>query len=142
MTAVLMRRAGTARRLLFLVAALGVTAAVPAKGQSANPGRTVLGTWRGPVLTDGPSGIMTVVVLQEAGVWKTTTDFEGDGIPPAGEVRDFNVEGNVVTWVQTVGEFEVVYRAMVEGDLMKGDLEAYQGGTMVAAGTFELKKQA
>jgi hypothetical protein len=113
-----LRRAGTAARLCFLVAAFGMTA-VQAEGQSADPLSTIAGTWRGPVLTDGPSGIMTVAVVQEAGTWKTTTDYEGDGIPPAGEVRDFKVEGNVVTWAQSVGEFEVIYRA-TEGDMMKG----------------------
>jgi hypothetical protein len=141
MTAALSGRAGTAARLLSLVVLLGMTVAIPAAGQSANGVSPMVGTWRGPVLTDGPSGIMTVIVAQEAGAWKTTTDYEGDGIPPGGEVRDFKVEGNLVTWAQTVGEFEVVYRAKVEGDVMRGDLEAYQAGTMVAGETFELKKQ-
>jgi hypothetical protein len=142
MIAALSGRAGTAVRLLTLIAMLGLTGNLPAAAQSASPAAgSVAGTWRGPVITDGPSGVMTVVVVQEAGAWKTTTDYEGDGIPPGGTVREFKVEGNLVTWAQTVGEFEVVYRAKVEGDVMRGDLEAYQAGTMVAGGMFELKKQ-
>ena len=142
MIAAVSGRAGTAVRLLTLIAMLGVTSNLPAIAQSASPpAGNLAGTWRGPVLTDGPSGIMTVVVVQEAGGWKTTTDYEGDGIPPGGDVRDFKVEGNLVTWAQTVGEYEVLYHAKVEGDTMRGDLYAYEGGTMVAGGTFELKKQ-
>lgn len=129
------------RRVLSLALLLALVP-LAAMGQSANGSAPALaGTWRGPVITDGPSGIMTVILSQEAGVWKNITSYEGDGIPPAGEVRDVKVEGNVITWAQTVAEFEVMYRATVDGDLMRGELEAYQGGAMVAGGTFELKKQ-
>ncbi|HSR15194.1 MAG TPA: hypothetical protein VLL51_05550 [Gemmatimonadales bacterium] len=129
------------RRVLSLALLLAL-APLTAMAQSGNGAAPALaGTWRGPVITDGPSGIMTMVLSQEAGVWKNITSFEGDGIPPAGEARDVRVEGNVITWTQTVAEYEVMYQATVDGDLMRGELVAYQGGAMVAGGSFELKKQ-
>ena len=101
-----------------------------------------IGTWKGTFVTDGPSGGMTMVFAQENNLWKVSATAEAEGAPPAsGDARDVKVEGNAFSFTQTFGEFDVMFKGTREGDLLKGTLEAYQAGSMVGSGTFEVKKQ-
>jgi hypothetical protein len=133
------RRAVTSACFLAAIAALLAIAAPHAVAQSAKS--PAAGSWRGAFTTDGPSGTMTVSLAHEADAWKATNVVEADAAPPSGDIRELKVEGNLVSWVQTFGEYDVTFKATIEGDLMKGWIEAYQGGMMVAGGSFELKKQ-
>ena len=133
------RRAVTGAYLLVAIAALLTVAAPRAEAQSAESPAS--GSWRGAFVTDGPSGTMTVSLTHAADDWKATNTLEADAAPPGGDIRELKVEGNQVSWVQTFGEYDVTFKATIEGDLMKGSIEAYQGGMMVAGGSFELKKQ-
>jgi hypothetical protein len=101
-----------------------------------------VGTYKGPFVTDGPSGNMTFTFAQENKVWKVNAAAEAEGAPPAsGDARDVKIEGNNFSFAQTFGEYDVLFKGTKEGDLLKGTLEAYQAGSMVGSGTFELKKQ-
>jgi hypothetical protein len=133
------RRAVTGARFLAAMVALLAVATPRAEAQSAES--PAAGSWRGLFTTDGPSGTMTVSLTHEANAWTATDALEAEAVPPAGDIRELKVEGNQVSWVQTFGEFDVTFKAMIEGDVMKGSIEAYQGGAMVAGGAFELKKQ-
>lgn len=130
---------------LFAATAIGT---VPARAQSPAPApatplaaAAVLGTWRGPFVTDGPTGIFVLTIEQEAGAWKVTMSAESEGAPPGSDVRDFKLEGNVATWAQSYGDMDVSFKATLSGDVMRGTLEAFQAGAVVGGGSFELKKQ-
>jgi hypothetical protein len=99
------------------------------------------GTYKGGFVTDGPSGSMTLTFTQETAGWKAISLLEGEGVPPGGDPRDIKVEANTFQYAQTYGEYDVLFKGTLEGDTIKGTLEAYQGGSMVGSGTFELKKQ-
>lgn len=101
-----------------------------------------IGTFKGPFVTDGPSGTMTFTFAQANNAWKVNALAEAEGAPPAsGDARDVKVEGNAFSFAQTFGEYDVLFKGTREGDMLKGTLEAYQAGSMVGSGTFELKKQ-
>jgi hypothetical protein len=131
----------TAIRLAAAFLTMTAMGTVTVEAQSPAAPVNVIGTWRGPFVSDGPSGIMVVTIAQEAAVWKVTSGTDAEGAPPGSEVRDFKVEGNVATWAQTYGEYEVSFKAAIDGDTMRGTMEIYQAGAVVAGGTFELKKQ-
>jgi hypothetical protein len=133
------RRALSGARAVVTLGMLLAAGISRLEAQSADS--PALGTWRGQFVTDGPSGIMTVVVTHEAAAWKATNSLESENAPPGGDIRDLKVEGSTVTWAQTFGEFDVIFKATVEGEAMKGSIEAYQGGALVGGGSFELKKQ-
>jgi len=100
------------------------------------------GTYKGSWTSDGPSGTATLVIAKDGMAWKVTHTLEGDQVPPpSGDPRDWKTEGNAFSFAQTYGEFEVMFKGTLEGDLIKGTIEAYQGGSMVGTGSFELKKQ-
>ena len=100
------------------------------------------GTYKGSWTSDGPSGIGTLTIAKDGASLKVTHLLEGDQVPPpTGDPRDWKVEGNAFTFAQTYGEFEVTFKGTMEGDLIKGTIEAYQGGSMVGTGSFEYKKQ-
>jgi len=97
---------------------------------------------RGRGRARGPSGTGTLTIAKEGETWKVTNLLEGDQVPPpTGDPRDWKTEGNAFSFAQTYGEFEVMFKGTVEGDVIKGTLEAYQGGSMVGSGSFEFKKQ-
>ncbi|HEX9892669.1 MAG TPA: hypothetical protein VGA78_02050 [Gemmatimonadales bacterium] len=102
-----------------------------------------VGTFKGTFVTDGPSGNMTLTIGQENKVWKFSGAVEAEGAPPAnGDGRDIKVEGNAFEFTQTFGEFDVIFKGTRDGTTIKGTIEAYQAGSMVGSGTFELTKQA
>jgi hypothetical protein len=115
---------------------------VPRSLTAQNAGPEVwIGTWKGPFVTDGPTGVFTLVVARDGDRWKVTNQVESEGVAiPAGEVRDWKVEGVGFSFVQAIGEFEVVFRGVMEGRELKGTVEGYQGGSLVGTGSFTLSR--
>lgn len=115
--------------------------ALPAGSQSA-PRAELTGTWRGEIVTDGPRGSMTLTVAYESSTWKVTNEVLGEGIPEGSPPREIKVEDAVLSFWQTYAEFESFFRATLEQDgWLRGTVEAYQAGTLVASGSFALKKE-
>jgi hypothetical protein len=130
------------RRAATLFAAVATIVAVNTTSASAQAAPKWEGTWKGAWTSDGPSGTGTLTIAKEGETWKVTNLLEGDQVPPpTGDPRDWKTEGNAFSFAQTYGEFEVMFKGTVEGDVIKGTLEAYQGGSMVGSGSFEFKKQ-
>ena len=130
------------RRAATMFAAVATIVAVNPSSASAQAAPKWEGTWKGAWTSDGPSGTGTLTIAKEGEGWKVTNLLEGDQVPPpTGDPRDWKVEGSAFSFAQTYGEFEVMFKGTIEGDIIKGTLEAYQGGSMVGSGTFELKKQ-
>jgi len=132
-----------AARLLLAAAAPAVFLTAPLAAQTPAPAPAIadwVGTWKGPFTTDGPFGTLTLTVELEGEAWKVANTWEGDGVPPSGEVRKWSVAGNSFSFVQTVGEFEVFVKGTLENGVLKGTLEAFQAGSMVGTGSLELKK--
>jgi len=130
-------------RLLAIVAVPAVLATAPVMAQTPAPTPAIadwVGIWKGSFTTDGPFGTLTLVVEREGDAWKVVNTWEGDGVPPAGEVRMWSIAGNAFSFVQSVGDFEVFVKGILENGTLKGGLEAFQAGSMVGSGTIELKK--
>ncbi len=119
---------------------IGLTLPAGMAAQSPGPAAELLGTWRGPFATEGPSGTMNLTVAWDGADYEVTSDVQGEGVPPGGEVREWRVEGTVFSFAQAFGEYEVLFRGeLVEGTL-RGTIEAYQYGTLVITGTFTLAR--
>ena len=130
------------RRAATLFAAVATLVSVDASQVTAQAAPNWVGTWKGSWSSDGPSGTGTLTIAKEGETWKVTNLLEGDQVPPpTGDPRDWKTEGSTFSFAQTYGEFEVMFKGTVEGDVIKGTLEAYQGGSMVGSGSFEFKKQ-
>ena len=130
------------RRAATLFAAVATLVSVDASHVAAQAAPDWAGTFKGSWSSDGPSGTGTLTIAKDGATWKVTHLLEGDQVPPpTGDPRDWKTEGSGFSFAQTYGEFEVMFKGTIEGDLIKGTLEAYQGGSMVGIGTFEYKKQ-
>lgn len=127
---------------VLLSTALATTAgAQAAAAKPADGSAKLVGEWAGPYSTDGPSGTMTLMVKQEAAIWKTVADLGADA-PPAGAVSDVKAEGNVITWHQVFGEYDVVFKATLgEDGKLTGTMEAAQAGNYVGGGSFTLTRK-
>lgn len=111
-------------------------AAAPAP---ANP--KLAGSWEGTYTTDGPSGGMTVT-LKAGSPWTVANTLAGD-VPPPADPREVTTDGDKITWKQLFGEYDVVFKATLSADgaQMTGVLEAYQGGSYTAGGSFTLARK-
>lgn len=130
-------------RLLAAVAVPAVLLVAPMAAQTPAPAPAIadwVGTWKGPFTTEGPYGTLTLTVERDGDAWKVTNTWEGEGVPPSGEVRMWSIAGNAFSFVQSVGEFEVFVKGTLESGVMRGSLEAFQAGSMVGSGSLELKK--
>lgn len=125
-----------------MLAAVATVVAVTPSIATAQDAPKWEGTFKGSWTSDGPSGTGTLTIGKEGAGMKVTHLLEGDQVPPpTGDPRDWKTEGNSFSFAQTYGEFEVMFKGTVEGDLVKGTIEAYQGGSMVGSGSFEYKRQ-
>jgi hypothetical protein len=132
----------------FALAGLaGAVSAAPTVAQSATPAATpgaakLAGVWEGPYTSDGPSGTMILTVTRNAKDWKVEVSLGGDA-PPPGEPTEVTAAGNILTWKQIYGEFDVAFKATLsdDGAGLAGTLEAMQGGTYQGGGTFTLKRK-
>ena len=138
------------RRMLVRLAALAAIAVpsaawaqTPAAAAPAKPGSPkLIATWEGTYVTGDPSGAMTLVVAKEGAAWKLTTTLTGE-VPPPGEMKDIKADGGTLTWTQNFGDYEVHFVATLSADGTKldGTLEAFQAGSSVGGGTFNLTKK-
>ena len=116
-------------------AAQSAPAAVPA---AANP--KLAGTWEGTFTTEGPSGAMTLT-LKSGAPWTVANTLGGEA-PPGGEPRDVAADGDKITWKQLFGEYDVTFTGTLGADgALSGTLEASQGGSVVAGGSFTLARK-
>lgn len=132
------------KRVLAGVAVAGaLVLALPSasSAQAAPSPDRYLGHWQGPFVSDGPSGTMHMIAKKDGEDWKVEVWIEAEGAPPAGELRDWKIEGAEFSFAQIYGEFDVFFRGMMEGEQLKGSLEAYQAGSLVGTGSFQLNKQ-
>lgn len=110
---------------------------------AADLAKQIIGTWEGPYQSEAvPPGSLKLVVAQEAKAWKASLEIISEQPPAAGELRDFIVEGNSVSWVQDVDEMTCRCVARLVAGLLKGDAECSQGGAVVLTATFLLEKKA
>jgi hypothetical protein len=130
-----------------LVAAVGVAAAVLVaprlEAQGAAPGSAKLvATWSGDYTTDGPSGTMTLTIAKEGTAWKVTNALGGE-VPPPGEVREIEPDGDKITFKQTYGEYDVTFTGTLsaDGKQLTGTISATQGGAPVGGGSFTLTRK-
>lgn len=130
------------RRAATLFAAVATLVSVGAPDLTAQAVPDWSGTYKGSWISDGPSGTGTLTIAKDGTAWKVTNLLEGDQVPPpTGDPRDWKTEGSGFSFFQTYGEFEVTFKGTLEGEVIKGTIEAYQGGSMVGTGSFEFKKQ-
>ncbi len=132
MSRTLVRRAAM---LATAVAALAALSTADAQAQAWD------GTFKGSFVTDGPSGTMTLTFKKDGEAWKVANLMEAEGAPPASEPRDLKLEGSTFKFAQTFGDIDVMFQGTIDGDTIKGTLEAYQGGALIGSGSFDLKKQ-
>ncbi|HKP28659.1 MAG TPA: hypothetical protein VJU15_04630 [Gemmatimonadales bacterium] len=137
MSLISLRRAATMFAAVATIVAVNTTST---SAQAADPKWE--GTFKGAWTSDGPSGTGTLTIAKDGANLKVSHLLEGDQVPPpSGDPRDWKAEGNGFSFAQTYGEFEVMFKGTVEGDVVKGTIEAYQGGSMVGSGSFEYKRQ-
>lgn len=130
------------RRAATLVAAVATLVSVDAPSATAQAATDLSGTWKGTFTSDGPTGTVTLTIVKEGASYKVTNLLEGDQVPPpSGDPRDWKTEGSAFSFTQTYADFDVIFKGTAEAGVIKGTLEAYQGGSMVGTGSFELKKQ-
>lgn len=126
--------------------ALAVLAPLPAAAQQlpgkADLSKELLGVWEGPYQSDQvPPGSLRLTISQEGQVWKVTLEVLSDQPPAAGEVRDFKVEGNDVSWAQAVGDYDCMNRGTVTAGVLKGAAECSQNGAVALTASYLLEKK-
>jgi hypothetical protein len=125
--------------LLIACFALTVGTPLPAQGNLA---KQVLGTWQGPYQAEQvPPGSLKLTVARDTSGWKVTMDVISDDPPPVGEVREFKVEADQVSWVQDIAEMECRSVAKMVAGALKGQSECTQGGAVTVTATWVLVKQ-
>ena len=132
-------------RITLLACALAALA-LPAAAQTARKPditKELIGTWEGPYTSEAapPGSLRLVVALGENQEWKVTLDVISDQAPPSGEVRNFTVDGNTVSWVQSVGDLECSSNVTLVAGILKGGAECLQNGALVLTAGFLLEKK-
>jgi hypothetical protein len=127
------------------LAVLALTSGIAAAQQPATPdiSRQLLGTWEGPYQSEAvPPGTLKLTVAKgDKQEWKVTLTVLSDEPPPAGEVQDFTVQGNTVSWAQDIADMQCKSTATLVAGVLKGSAECSQGGAVVVTATFLLGKQ-
>ena len=127
------------------LALLALTTGTAAAQQPATPdiSRQLLGTWEGPYQSEAvpPGSLKLTVAKGEKQEWKVTLTVISDQPPAAGDVTDFTVQGNTVSWVQDIADMQCKSSATLVAGVLKGTAECSQGGAVVVTATFLLGKQ-
>jgi len=127
------------------LALLALTTGTVAAQQPATPdiSRQLLGTWEGPYQSEAvpPGSLKLTVAKGEKQEWKVTLTVISDQPPAAGDVTDFTVQGNTVSWAQDIAEMQCKSTATLVAGVLKGTAECSQGGAVVVTATFLLGKQ-
>jgi len=121
--------------------ALPAVAQAPRQSSLANQ---ILGTWEGPYQSESvpPGSLKLVVARGEQNSWKVTMEVLSDQPPPAGEVQNFTVTNDSVSWTQLIAEMECRSTATLVAGVLKGTAECWQGGAVAVTATFLLEKKA
>jgi hypothetical protein len=88
-----------------------------------------------------PPGTLKLIIAKEQDAWKVSLTVISDEPPPTGEVKEFAVEGNAVSWTQEIAEMVCASKATLVAGVLKGTAECSQGGAVVVTATFLLGKQ-
>ena len=126
---------------------LALLAAAGSAGAQSKPAgdlpKQLIGTWEGPYQSEAvPPGSLKLVVARAAnGDWNVTLEVISDQPPPAGEVKEFAVQGDSVSWVQDISDMQCKSVAKLVAGVLKGDAECSQGGAVVLTATFLLEKK-
>ena len=143
-----MKRAGSVRAGMLALLLLGGSTTVaiaqtPAATTPAPGAAKLAGDWSGPYSTDGPSGTMALTVAKAGAAWKVVVDLGAEAPPRAGDPTEIKADGNVLTWRQLFGDYDVAFKATLSADgaQITGTLEANQGGSYVGGGSFTLARK-
>jgi hypothetical protein len=101
-----------------------------------------IGQWSGPFAFggDGPSGSMRLLIARNGEEWRVVSELRAEDAPPGGEVREWVVRGDRVSYLQWYNDVEVTFRGrLVEGELV-GDLEAWREGEEMGIATYRLRR--
>ncbi|HTL05473.1 MAG TPA: hypothetical protein VL241_06965 [Gemmatimonadales bacterium] len=132
----------TVRRAL---AALALTAGVAAAQQPAAPdiSKQLLGTWEGPYQSEAapPGSLRLTIAKGDKGEWKVTMIVLSDQPPPTGDIQEFTVQGNSLSWSQDIADMQCKSTAQLVAGVLKGTAECSQGGAVALTATFLLGKQ-
>lgn len=127
------------------LAVLALTTAPAAAQQPAaqDISRQLLGTWEGPYQSEAvPPGTLRLTVAKgDKQEWKVTLIVTSDQPPPTGDITDFTVQGNAVSWSQDIADMQCRSTATLVAGVLKGTAECSQGGAVVVTATFLLGKQ-
>lgn len=127
------------------LAALALTSGIAAAQQPAKPdiSRQLLGSWEGPYQSEAvPPGTLKLTVAKgDKQEWKVTLLVLSDQPPATGEVQDFTVQGDTVSWAQDIADMLCKSTATLVAGVLKGSAECSQGGAVVVTATFLLGKQ-
>jgi len=125
-----------------LVIALLVTGAASPVLAQGTLAKQVIGTWQGPYQAENvPPGSLKLVVARDTSGWKVSMDVISDDPPPVGEVREFKIDADQVSWVQDIAEMECHSVAKLVAGALKGQSECTQGGALAVTATWILVKQ-
>ncbi len=137
------------RRFLSAAALLAATA-LPATAQAPTPRpsptpasveKLLIGTWEGPYQSDqAPPGGLRLVIAKDP-QWKATLGVISDQEVPPGEVQEFKVEGEHLSWVQEIAGMVCRTSASLDSGTLKGDTSCEQGGVVAITASFVLLKK-
>ena len=105
--------------------------------------RQILGVWEGPYQSESvPPGSLKLTVARDQGTWKVVLEVISDQPPPAGEVRNFTLEGNTISWAQDIADMECKSTATLVAGILKGTAECTQAGAVAVTASFLLEKKS
>ena len=130
------------RSALYGLTLLLLAGTAAAQEKPADISRQIIGTWEGAYQSQAvPPGNLKLVVAREAGVWKATLQIVTEQPPNAGELREFTIQGNTVSWIQDVDDMQCKSVSTLVAGVLKGEAECSQGGAVVLTATFLLEKK-
>ena len=132
------------RKALLTLALLAAAGTAGAQGKPAGDlAKQLIGTWEGPYQSEAvpPGSLKLVVARAPNGDWNVTLEVISDQPPPAGEVKEFAVQADSVSWVQDISDMQCKSVAKLVAGVLKGDAECSQGGAVVLTATFLLEKK-
>ena len=133
-------------RIAMLGVALVGLVAFPAEAQSPKKpdiSKDLIGTWEGPYQSEmvPPGSLKLVIARNPNREWQVTLEIFADQPPAAGEVRNFKVEGDTVSWAQTVSEMDCLSTLTLVAGLLRGGAECWQNGAVAVTASFLLEKK-
>ncbi|HTL04159.1 MAG TPA: hypothetical protein VL241_00310, partial [Gemmatimonadales bacterium] len=88
-----------------------------------------------------PGSLRLTIAKGDKNEWKVTLTVLSDQPPPAGDVLEFTVQGNTISWSQDIADMQCKNSAQLVAGVLKGTAECSQGAAVVVTATFLLGKQ-